>query len=135
MHFTAFLRLIPSILTVSSAFSGFFAPDRLLPECLKQDRIVFVNQIDHSKQQNHRDNSDGLLVAAHILLPLVASVTETAFDVGTGHIWLILLGEIAIFLATLLCLRVIETRTVVEAADFLLAEKTEIESHNRSFAA
>ena len=126
---------MPSILTVSSAFSGFFAPDRLLPECLKQDRIVFVNQIDHGKQQNHRDHSDGLLVAAHVLLPLVRTITKAPFEMCTGHVWLILLCKVTIFLATLLCLRVIETRTVVKATDFLLAEKTEIESPNRSFAA
>jgi hypothetical protein len=37
------------------------------------------------------------------------------------------LGKVAVFLSTLLCLRVIETRLVIESSNLLRAEKAKIE--------
>ena len=100
----------------------------LLCQRINQKREILVNKIHHSKKQKHGYSSYTFLITAEISGPFVIFVTETALQMLSRHICLILrLSEIAIFLSTLLCLGIVETRLVVESSYLLSAEKAEIE--------
>ena len=104
--------------------------DRLFCQRVYQYREISVDQVHYGKEKQSRDHSYRFLIPRHIMRTLIVAVTKTAFDVGAGLIIFLRPGKISILLSALLRLRIIETWSVAETAHFLLAEKTEIESHS-----
>ena len=91
---------------------------------------ILEDQVYYSKEEYHGEHSDSLLVAAHLFLPLVIAVTETALHMLSRDIFCVLrLCEVTIFLSSLFGFRIIETRLVIELADLLSSEKVKTESH------
>lgn len=102
----------------------------LLAKRIYKNWEILEEQIYNGKHQYHRNHTYDLLVTVDLLSPLVITVTEASLHMLARNILALLwLCEVSILLSSLLHLRVIEARLIIEFAHFLLAEKIKTESH------